>query len=169
MIFESMIFSRGRKKRAIKAQAQKRYAEAASEARRPVFYERYGVPDSFDGRFEMLCLQVFLALRDIRDDKELSQALFDEMFVHMDQTLRETGVGDLSMRKHMKRMMEGFHGRALAYEAGLLEGGLEAALERNVYGTSEKPAPEQVRSLAQYVRAAASEEEVTEKKEIRRA
>jgi cytochrome b pre-mRNA-processing protein 3 len=58
------------------------------------------------------------------------------MFVDMDHALRESGVGDLSVGKHMRRMMKAFNGRMAAYEAGLADAALlAAALRRNVYGT----------------------------------
>lgn len=153
-----MIFGWGKKKRETKARAKKLYASAVEQARLAVFYEQYGVPDSFDGRFEMLCLHMFVILREIKEDKGLAQALFDEMFVNMDQTIREIGVGDVGVPKHMQRMMKGFNGRMLAYEAGLSEGSLEEALERNIYGTVEKADPDHVSALAQYVRAASEED-----------
>ena len=92
-----------------------------AQARQPVFYESYGVPDSVDGRFEMIALHCYLLMRRLQaaGDKALSQKLFDIFFVSMDQSLREMGVGDLAVPKHMKRMMNGFNGRADGYEQAL--------------------------------------------------
>jgi len=117
------------------------YTAAVEQARHPVFYERFGVPDSVDGRFELLALHVFLIIgrlsRSGSGNSALSQALFDLMFADMDQNLREMGVSDLSVGRHVRRMAEAFYGRSAAYREGLGKGGdaLDAALRSNLYGT----------------------------------
>jgi cytochrome b pre-mRNA-processing protein 3 len=127
------------------------------QSRCPAFYRDLGVADSLDGRFDMLSLHVMLVLRRLKSDTAFSgqfaQALFDHMFVDMDETLREIGVGDLSVGKRVKQMCSAFLGRVAAYDAGLAESGaaLEQALARNVY-RGEDPDPEKVRRLADYAR-----------------
>jgi cytochrome b pre-mRNA-processing protein 3 len=116
------------------------YARAVEQARRPEFYSGLGVPDTLDGRFEMIALHVFLLLHRLKQSGEaaaLAQALFDVMFQDMDQNLREIGVGDLSVGKRVKTMAKALYGRCAAYEAGLVEGdaSLAAALRRNLFGT----------------------------------
>ena len=127
-----------------KARARQLYQQATHQARHPDFYTVLGVPDTVDGRFEMVCLHCYLLMRRLRQlgHKKLSQALFDVFFVNMDQSLREMGVGDLGVPKHMKRMMKGFNGRSHRYEAAFGHGddvraGLEDALHQNVYATCE--------------------------------
>lgn len=116
------------------------YAAAVKAARDPALFTEFGVPDTFDGRFDLVC--VFAALLMCRlcrlppPGPELAQAVFDAMFSDMDMTLREMGVSDLGLPKRMRAMWEAFHGRALAYAAGLeaLEREpLEWALIRNVW------------------------------------
>jgi cytochrome b pre-mRNA-processing protein 3 len=141
--------------------ARKLYRAAVEQARRPAFYARLGVPDSVDGRFDMIALHVFLLLhrlkRDGRAQGPVGQALFDLMFADMDASLREMGVGDLSVGRKVKAMAEGFYGRVAAYEAGLAGAGdaLEQALRRNLYGTAA-PAPAQAAAMAAYVRRQAA-------------
>lgn len=118
------------------------YQECIEQARRAKFYTEMGVPDSFDGRFEMIVLHVCLKIMELQTLEEnttkIEQAMFDIMFADMDQSLRERGIGDHSFPKHMKRMMKGFNGRAHAYKQAL-DGkdktALKDALRRNVYGT----------------------------------
>lgn len=145
------------------------YRVVVARARLPVFYAECGVPDTVDGRFEMVALHVFLVLNRLKaaqDHEEegsgaakaFGQSLFDLMFADMDQALREMGVGDLSVGREVKRMAKAFYGRASAYEAGLLaEGGgvLEDALRRNLYGTAA-PGPAEVARVAAYIRSAAA-------------
>lgn len=125
------------------------YTAAVSAARQPVFFESLGVPDTLDGRFDLVSVNVALLVRRLRRDPDprgpdLAQAVFDAMFADMDVNLREMGVGDLSVGKRVKRMWEAFHGRAAAYEAALDAGdrpALEAALTRNVWrGTAPEGA-----------------------------
>lgn len=139
--------------------ASRLYAAVVAQARQEAFYARFGVPDTVDGRFELVVLHVFLALRRLKAGGEragaLAQALIDRMFEDMDRNLREMGAADLGVARRIKAMVAAFHGRAAAYEAGLAEGGegLRGALRRNLYGTVD-PASEDLRRMALYLEAA---------------
>ena len=118
------------------------YTAAVTAARDPWFFgEAVGVPDTLDGRFDLVGLHAAVLIRRLHRDPdprgaEAAQAVFDAMFADMDVNLREMGVGDMSVGKRVKRMWEAFHGRAHAYEAALDAGNrtaLEAALARNVW------------------------------------
>lgn len=154
------MFNYFKKRRALKAEAQTLYQGCVAQSRNPVFYAQYGVPDTIDGRFDMVALHCFLVMRRAQQAgrKDLSQKLFDVFFVTMDRTLREMGIGDLGVPKHMKRMMQGFNGRANHYEAALKSGDseeLRAALIKNVYGTVEKPNAAGVTLLTRYIQESA--------------
>jgi len=135
------------------------YSAVVAQARLPDFYIRLGVPDTLDGRFELVVLHAFLVMRRLKrrdgeaEARTLSQALFDLMFADMDQSLREMGVGDMGVSKRIKQMVEAFYGRVTAYEEGLNAVGavLEEGLKRNLYGTVEVPAG--LSEIAVYVRA----------------
>lgn len=135
------------------------YRRIVEQARHPAFYEAGGVPDSLDGRFELITLHAFLLLHRLKREGEagadLAQAVFDTMFSDMDASLREMGAGDLGVPHRIKRMVNGFYGRVAAYEAGLAGGEavLSEALRRNLYGTVT-PAAAAPAALAAYVRAA---------------
>lgn len=111
------------------------YRACVSQARQPVFYEKYGVPDTIDGRFDLLLLHVWIVMRKL-NSMPVKQKLFDLMFSDMDRSLREMGVGDMSIRKKMKPMIQAFYGRVQAYERALTTDNmaLESALRRNLYG-----------------------------------
>jgi cytochrome b pre-mRNA-processing protein 3 len=135
------------------------YGAAVAAARAPELYAHLGVPDTLDGRFEMVGLHAFLLIDRLRREAtpgpELAQAVFDAMFSDMDITLREMGVGDLSVGKRVREMWEAFHGRANAYEAALADSddtALGAALARNIWrgATPPEDAPA---ALAKLVRA----------------
>ncbi len=138
--------------------AQALYLAVVEQARRSEFYRDSGVPDTIDGRFDMILLHAFLLLRRLRGTGKrgdrLAQALFDAMFADMDRNLREMGVGDLSVGKRVKKMVAAFYGRIAAYDSGLDtdEAALGAALGRNLYGTAA-PAPGQLAAMVEYVRS----------------
>jgi cytochrome b pre-mRNA-processing protein 3 len=115
------------------------YRAAVALARQSALYERFGVPDTLDGRFEMLILHVHLICRRLArcgaGGGAVAQALFDTMFADFDRNLRELGVSDPSLPKRIREMVEAYYGRAKTYEAALAEGpaALKDALLRNVY------------------------------------
>jgi cytochrome b pre-mRNA-processing protein 3 len=146
-------------RRAVRNRAAERaFAGVVAQARQAVFYAEFGVPDTVDGRFELLCLHAFLYLHRLKRERPraqpLAQAFFDRMFADLDRALREMGVGDLSVGRHVMRMAEGFYGRVRAYEAGLAgsDGELQAALARNLYGTAPSGAAPPLARVAGYVR-----------------
>ena len=85
------------------------------------FYQALGVPDTLDGRFDLVALHVFLLVHRLQraPGPALAQAVFDAMFSDMDNNLREIGVSDLSVGKRVRAMWEAFHGRSKAYASAL--------------------------------------------------
>lgn len=136
------------------------YTAIVAQARQPHFYARLRVPDTIDGRFEMLMLHMILVLDRLRAEKgaaaSFGQDLFDLFFREMDHSLREMGVGDTSVPKKVKKMAEAFYGRAAALAQALGEGSrqdLVEMIDRNVYAEASDPAC--AAALAGYIRAAA--------------
>jgi len=129
------------------------YRQLSAQARLPVFYTRYGVPDTLDGRFEMLCLHAYALFHGLKgkgaDADVLSQAVYDAMFADLDGSLRELGAADLGVGKRIKAMTEALNGRIQAYDR---DAELEQAIRRNVYRTAT-PSNDQVRWMANYLRA----------------
>lgn len=133
-------FSLFRKSDTSPAVASAIYLALVSQARNAGFYLKRGVPDTVDGRFDLIVLHTMLLLRRLRTEgKEaaaVSQALVDTLISDMDRSLREMGIGDMSIGKHVKKMAKAFYGRAATYEAGLDSGKDEAlaeALNTNLY------------------------------------
>ena len=136
--------------------AKQVYAAILSHIRQPRFYKDYGVPDTFDGRFDLMLLHIFMILHRMLGDgraeaEAFNQALFDVTFADMDQTLREMGIGDMGVPKHQRKMMKAFNGRMHAYEQALKDGQLEAVLRRNLYGTVDTPDEKQIAKMAKTV------------------
>ena len=134
------------------------YGQIVAQARQPEFYLAAGVPDTVQGRFEMIALHMFLVLHRLKQEggqgADLAQDLFDLMFQDMDRNLRELGTGDLAVGKRIKALAKGLYGRIAAYEKGLTgpdTADLEQALARNVFD-SEPVAPGALKELADYLR-----------------
>lgn len=131
--------------------AGRTYVRLVDLARRPEFYTQMGIPDTIDGRFELIVLHAFLILDrlqwrpgvdssealqdtptieaadagikgDEAADQQFAQALFDYMFADMDHNLREMGVGDMNVGKRVRKMGEAFYGRAVNYQRALQTG-----------------------------------------------
>jgi cytochrome b pre-mRNA-processing protein 3 len=152
------LLGRFRRNRARRDAAQRLYLALVDQARLPVFYADWGVPDSRDGRLELVSLHAILLMRRLRDEgpggQEVAQSLFDLMFEDLDQHLREWGVGDLSVGKHVRKLAQSFLGQAAALDPLLAAGdrvGLEDVLRRNVYTEIAAPSRTVVSLLAAYV------------------
>lgn len=157
-----MFFSLFRR-RPLQQSANALYLALVAQARQPIFYLSFGVPDTLDGRFDMIALHAFLLLHRLKEAQgrefgslpaDLSQEVFDLMFADMDRNLREMGVGDLGIAPKVKAMARAFYGRVAAYEAGLDASELSVlldALKRNLY-RGVNPAGIHVQAMAAYVR-----------------
>jgi cytochrome b pre-mRNA-processing protein 3 len=148
------------------------YGTIVAQARLPCFYREYRVPDTVNGRLDLLVLHLALVLDRLADEsqlRELGQALFDHFCTDMDRNLREIGIGDLSVPKHMQRVGEAFYGRARAYRAGLARDGQQAlveALERNIYGQEGAANRAAAARLAVYMRRTVGELRVQPSSEV---
>ncbi|MBR0705046.1 ubiquinol-cytochrome C chaperone family protein [Bradyrhizobium liaoningense] len=132
------------------------YGMIVTQAREPIFYRDLGVPDTVNGRFDLLLLHLWLLLRRLRTVQsatELSQALFDRFCEDMDDNLREMGVGDQTVPKRMRAFGEAFYGRVQAYDQAMEGDGeaLAAAICKNILNGAGM---DQARQLAAYARAA---------------
>ena len=131
------------------------YGMIVTQAREPLFYRDLAVPDTVNGRFDLLILHLWLVLRRLRAAEgaaALSQALFDHFCNDMDDNLREMGVGDLTVPKRMRAFGEAFYGRTAAYDLALQAGEepLAQALCKNILNGE---GIENARRLALYAKA----------------
>ncbi|WCL52986.1 ubiquinol-cytochrome C chaperone family protein [Gimibacter soli] len=145
--------------RRLQISGYKLYGAVVDRARDPVYYTDHGVEDTVEGRFDMICLHLFilscrlLAMGD--RGQVLQRAAQEAMIADMDRSLREMGVGDLSVGKEVKKMGAAWFGRLAAYDMAVgSDAPLEAltdAIRRNVYREAETP---HAAKLAAYVLAA---------------
>lgn len=126
-----------KRKKSYEQEARLLFEVVHEQSRDAVFYEKLKVPDTTQGRFDILTLHMFIVMHCLKDDNDgqaLSQNLFDIAFAEIDRGYREIGVGDMGLPKRMKKLMLGFNGSIHAYEQALNDGNnLKEALRRNIY------------------------------------
>ena len=135
--------------------ARQLYIATVNQARSVAFYEQWSVPDTVTGRFDMISLHAYIVMRRLMNGpsaKAFSEAYCGMIFTDMDRRLREMGVGDLSVGKKVKKLAEGFYGRAAAYDTALNGGqdSLSDVLQRNIYG-GENPGSSVLSAMSVYV------------------
>lgn len=138
MSFFSKIFSRDNPN----AKMQPLYDAIVSEGRQLAWYEEAQVPDSLDGRFDMIAAIFSLVLIRLEKDGDHGQELawLTEIFISdMDGQLRQIGIGDMIVGKHVGRIMGALGGRVGAYRAALeQDADLREAIVRNIF-RGDKP------------------------------
>lgn len=112
------------------------YDGIIAQARARHWYVEGQVPDTIDGRFDMVAAILALVLIRLERDPAAvaaSAQLTERFITDMDAQLRESGIGDVGIGKHVGNMMSMLGGRVGAYRGGLAQGDLAAAIERNIY------------------------------------
>jgi cytochrome b pre-mRNA-processing protein 3 len=113
------------------------YTQIVAKAREPHWYETGQVPDSIDGRFDMIAALFSLVLLRLEQDEaqggnmaHLTEVLVDDM----DGQLREVGIGDMIVGKHIGKIMGAVGGRITAFREALADKDrLDTAIIRNIY------------------------------------
>ncbi len=144
----------------IKNNAHILFTYVVEQARKPDFYREWGVADSLDGRFDLIILHLSLLIGRLEADPQnrqkaiLIRTLQEALFDNMDMSLREMGVGDMSVGKKVKAMAEAFYGRKKAYQKAMVSDdatkAIKAALIRNIY-RDRKPEEHIIDLFASYV------------------
>jgi len=131
------------------------YSSIVAQSRQKLFFEDWGIPDTINGRFDLMSLHMCLALRRLKSSeskpREFSQELFDLFFLDMDRSVREMGAGDMAVPKRIQKMGEMFYGMLDSLTKALDdedEDALKQSLIRNVYDGAQTPSLE---LLVQYV------------------
>ena len=112
------------------------YAAIVARARDPVWYRHGGVPDTVDGRFDMVVAILGLVLLRLEGEGAdvFSVALTERFIADMDGSLRQLGFGDPALGKQVGHMVAALGGRLGVYRDALAgANGLRDALARNLY------------------------------------
>jgi len=142
--------------------ARSLYDAIVSEARRPDLYTEGRVPDTPQGRFEMIAAFQALVLMRLGAEGEAGQSLgqaLNEVFVRdMDASVREMGIGDMGVAKRVKKAAAALYDRHRDYAAALSQSApeaFEAAISTHVWD-GESPPPDGARYLAEALRKMAT-------------
>jgi cytochrome b pre-mRNA-processing protein 3 len=134
------------------------YRQIVAKAREPHWYVDGGVSDSVDGRFEMVAAIMSLVLIRVEGNPAHKQdAVFlTELFVEdMDPQLREIGVGDMLVGKHIGKLMSALGGRMGTLRDVLAaDGDFKDYILRNIYADQDV-AVEKAEYLAKEIRTVA--------------
>ena len=114
------------------------YDDAVAYARDRRWFIDGEVPDTIDGRFDMLASVMALLLIRLEKDEATTReesALLAELFIDdMEGSLRQIGIGDLMVGKHVGKMMGALGGRLTAFRPAARSGGdMAPAVRRNVF------------------------------------
>ncbi len=136
----SGLFKSGSDRRAVRGAAVDLYEAIVAAAREPALYVQGGVPDTVDGRFDSVALHSFLLMDRMSGSEgwtRVGEALADRIVADMDQSLREMGIGDMSIGKKVKAAASQLYGRFDVYWGALRSDdpktALAEALARNLF------------------------------------
>lgn len=164
----------------LKNRAEKRrhaeniYNKAATHARHPYFYQALQVSDSITGRYELLCVHIYLVLERLRREEgqsELSQQITEILVKELERAYRDNGFRDLSIPKNIKKLIAGFYQRAEAYKAGIAQSStqrLADAINTYIYANNSA-VEERANKFAVYMLAANAHLQSISIKEIKNA
>ncbi len=146
--------------------ARDTYIALVKASRNPFFYTALAVPDTIDGRFDLIVLHLFLLQHRLVNEPEhaaFAQFVSEVFFKDMDNSLRELGVADTGVSKRIKKMGKAYHGRLQAYAAGLADAeSMRAALARNLYGTVAEGDTKLLDRFAHYITTMVARLQATE-------
>lgn len=139
-----------------KAWTRARLDEIQLRARAPAFYARLGISDTTEGRFDLLCLHLWLVLDRLEalGEKDAAQDIVDMTFTDVEAILRERGAGDATAIKGVKRLSAGFSARMTAF-ADTRDETAAPAVMMQVFFANTASACGQAFAMAAYAQSAA--------------
>ncbi len=134
------------------------YNAIVLRAREEHWYLAGAVPDTVDGRFDMIAAVLSVVLLRLEQDPAAGAAPSAHLTEHfvddMDAQLRQIGIGDITVGKHIGKMMAALGGRLGAYRDAMAGTGatFEDVLVRNLY-RGEAPSQAAVAHVADSLRS----------------
>jgi len=109
--------------------ARSLYGSIVTQARSRAIYRDWRVPDTIEGRFEMIALHLILVLhrlaREGEDGHLLGRALTEIVATDIDDNLREMTIGDMAVPREVKRAIAAIQDRHAAYAPAIAASGDE--------------------------------------------
>ena len=151
---------------ALRDTAKQLYGTSVTQARQETFYAQRGVPDTVEGRFEMIVLHLFLVVRRLqrqgKQGQDLARAMLEAFVIDVDDHMREVGIADLKVPKHVKKAAAIAYERYGDYGAALdgpADGPVQKLIIKHIYGQdqdAEAPSADQIAgatAITDYMRA----------------
>lgn len=99
------------------------YERIVAQARQPALFRDLGVPDTMEGRFELIVLHIVLVLERLKregsEGQLLGQAVLERLIADMDDALRQIGIGDMGVPRRVQRAAAAVRERVRDYAPGL--------------------------------------------------
>ncbi len=106
-----------------KATATELYGRVVAWSRVPWLYGDLGVPDTPEGRLELVMLHVTLLLERLAREEttgvQLGRALTETFVTDIDDCLREMGVGDIAVAKKVNKAAAALYDRSRDYRTAM--------------------------------------------------
>ncbi len=150
-----------RRKSVISGKARALYGSIVAQARQAPFYGAMGVPDTPEGRLEMILLHLVLTAGRLGQQGEegqaLAQALNEVFIVDLDDNMREMGISDVGVPRRVKKAAAALYDRHREVLAALRDAddGRLAEVIRAYTADLKVTQTLDAAALARYVRSAA--------------
>jgi cytochrome b pre-mRNA-processing protein 3 len=137
------------------------YGRLVTLARSPGYYSRLGIPDTPEGRLEMVLTHVVLIILRLRNEpapeQQLAQAIAERFVTDVDDCMREMGVSDIKVPQKVKKAAAALYDRTRDYGAALQasdDAMLVRLLATHLLGSPQDAAPPPTANvLAELLRA----------------
>lgn len=145
----------------LRQRGQDLYERIVAQARLPEFYSVAKVPDTMEGRFEMIVLHLFIVLDRLKNEgavgQKLGQRIMEHLVADMDDAMRQIGIGDMGVPRRIQKTAAAMRERIRDYDAAIGEmgGSLQEALAAHIYRSASSEG--RAEKLAAYLRAVRSE------------
>jgi cytochrome b pre-mRNA-processing protein 3 len=140
------------------------YEAIVAQARSEVFYRDHGVPDTVNGRFEMIVLHAVLVVARLQaegeEGRELARGMLEAFVADVDDACRRLGIGDMGVPRHVKKATAAVLERGTIYRAAMaaprspVDDPLARAVGAHAWGEPLPDDPAGRQALADYVRRA---------------
>ena len=151
-----------RRKSELTNKARALYGSIVAQARQAPFYGAMGMPDTPEGRLEMILLHLVLAAGRLgqqgAEGQALAQALNEVFITDLDDNMREMGISDVGVPRRVKKAAAGLYDRHREVLAAL-QAADDGQLTEVIKGyTADLKALQSLdaAALARYVRSAAT-------------
>ncbi len=152
------LFNNFKTKRQATLLEEKLYYQISLQSRSPVLYQQFQIPDTPQGRFEMLVIHLFMVLYVLKRDHDtlsslVSQKLVNFFVADLDQSFREIHISDKKMTKSFKYALEAFYGRLYSYDSAvsISPEQLRHSLSKNIYEGLVNEGAEVLYLLSDYI------------------